>query len=264
MSSLVCPSEFECQQRNFELVALFNLQHWFIFISILHIQSLVESGTNVQNCDLQLTLEQNLIYSVVWSFGGFLSQQNKIRFDKWWRDTFHKANSSLCFPEQGLVWDYYTQPGTQGFLAWKGDTLKRSPDSSDNSPAFVPNSRTTAVQHLVNQLIGRGISVFLTGPQGSGKTSLLENLLNSYCNHSRTSDTSLLHIYTNHFTSAKVVWKQMLDCLEWHWGRRYTPKGSKKLVCFVDDLHNTEVCLATSIVCNEYPWHNFRMTGSAR
>ena len=204
-------------------------------------QSLVESRMNICNSDSQLTLEQNLIYSIVWSFGGFLSQQNKIGFDKWWRETFHKANTSLCFPESGLVWDYYTQDGTQGFLSWKDNIPKSSPDSNKISPVFVPNSRTVAVQNLIDLLIGRSISVLLTGPQGSGKTLLLEDLLKGRCNHSRANGTSLLHIYVNHFTSAKTVWKQMLECLEWHWGRRYTPKGSKKLVCFIDDLHNTEV-----------------------
>ena len=190
-----------------------------------------------------MTLEQNLIYSIVWSFGGFLSQHNKIVFDQWWRSTFNQTNPSLCFPEPGLVWDYYTRPGSQGFLAWKDNDQKFNRTSNDNSPSFIPNARTAAVQNVIDRLINRGSSILLVGPQGSGKTSLLLDLLNNHCNDSRTNDTSLLHIYSNHLTSAKVVWEQTLECLEWHWGRRYTPKESKRLISFIDNLHNTEVIL---------------------
>ena len=187
----------------------------------------------------QAELEQNVIYAVVWSFGGFLNHQNKVSFDHWWRSTFNQMNPGLCFPEPGHVWDYYTKPGAKGFLPWRENVPKYTqPDG--NATSFVPNVRAAAVQHFFDQLIRRGISVLLAGPRGSGKTSLLQKLLNSRYN-SKTSDTSLLHIYTNHFTSAKVVWDQIVECLEWDWGRRYTPKGCKKLISFIDDLHNTEV-----------------------
>ena len=171
----------------------------------------------------------------MWSFGGFLSRQNKITFDQWWRNTFNQSNRLLCFPEHGLIYDYYTKLGTEGFLAWR-DVLR----SKDIDNSFIPNLRVAAVQNLIDRLISRGSSVLLVGPQGSGKTSLLQQLFSDR-HSSCVKDTSLLHVYTNHLTSAAVVWGQMLDNLEWDWGRRYTPKNSKKLVCFIDDIHNTEV-----------------------
>ena len=193
-------------------------------------QSLLECGSSVEGA---VSLEHNLIYSIVWSFGGCLSRQNKISFDRWWRNTF---NSSNQFPKPGLIYDYYTKPGAQGFLAFK-DCLTKT---KDIDTSFVLNQRTTAVQNLIDRLITGGRSILLVGPQGSGKTSLLQHLFaNSHS--SSTKDTSLLHVYTNHLTSAKVVRDQVFDHLEWDWGRRYTPKGAKKLVCFIDDIHNTEV-----------------------
>lgn len=184
-----------------------------------------------------MAVEHSLIYAIVWSFGGFLTHQNKIIFDRWWRSTFNQANPSLCFPEHGLLWDYYTKASVQGFLAWR-DNVPKFTIPNKNDTFFVPNLRAAATQHLVNQLINRGMSVLLTGPDGSGKTLLLQDVLS----RSRLSDTSLLHIYTNHFTSSKVVWEQMFEYLEWHWGKRYTPKGCKNVLTFIDDLHNTEVC----------------------
>ena len=209
------------------------------------LQSLMESTSTEQGTSSSPTsLEHYVIYSIIWSFGGFLSHQNKITFDLWWRTTFNQSNPDLCFPERGLIWDYYTKPGVQGFLAWNIPKYSHSNEDSTVS-AFIPNVRATAVQSLIDRLISRGKSVLLTGPHGSGKTSLLQNLLNCRYN-TKTSDTSLLHIYTNHLTTAKVVWEQVYECLEWDWGRRYTPKGCKKLVTFIDDLHNTEVWKVSS------------------
>ena len=184
-------------------------------------------------------LERVFIYSVLWSFGGFLNSHNKREFDSWWRKTFNHDRPDLYFPEDGTIWDYHVVPGSHTFVSWK-DTLPHFVLPSDKSSlSFVPTMRSVGVKHLIEVLINRGVPVLLDGASGSGKTSLiLESLRRSVA----MSETSLLHIYSNHFTLAKVVWNQLKDCLEWDWGKKYTPKGNAKLVCFIDDLHNTEVC----------------------
>ena len=156
------------------------------------------------------------MYSVVWGCGGFLTAANKARFDQWWRATF--TASVFRYPEKGTIWDYYTKPGTRGFLAWRNSLQ-----------------------------IGRGFPVLVNGAGGSGKTSLLLQFLRKICRPG-AGEANLLHIYCNLLTSAGVIWNQILDHLEWDWGKKYAPQGGKKLICFIDDLHNTEVTrlLATS------------------
>lgn len=41
------------------------------------------------------------------------------------------------------------------------------------------------------------------------------------------------------FTTGEVFWSCLKEHLEWQWGRNYAPHGSKNLVCFIDDLHNS-------------------------
>lgn len=185
-------------------------------------------------------LERYFIYAMIWSFGSFLSSHNKIIFNQWWRETFNRTNTELCFPENGLVWDYFVKPGVSGFNSWDNDSLHFSPPNDSTLSPFVPTVHSKSVNHLVSLLVEGEYPVLLNGDNGSGKTSLLLNFLSEHCKPD-VSDAALLHLYVNHSTSAETVWDQVQDCLEWRWGRRYTPKGCRKLVCFIDDVHNTEV-----------------------
>lgn len=187
-------------------------------------------------------VEWHFIYSVVWACGGYLSASNKTLFDQWWRSTFMSHSyHAYQYPRRGTIWDYYTKPGTGGFYSWKKDLSPLHPPSDKTTPPFVRTVRAAATIHLVSLLISRGHPVLVSGAGGSGKTSLLQQFLSVFCK-AGTTEANLLHVYCNLLTSAEVIWNQIVDCLEWDWGKKYTPKGCKKLVCFIDDLHNTQVC----------------------
>ena len=188
-----------------------------------------------------LEMERHFIYSAVWSFGGFLSLENKATFDKWWRKSF-SLDTELAFPEKGQVWEYYVKPGTPAYIPWSENIPNYNPPADVESAPYVHTIQSVAIVHLISLLIDRGCPVLLNGSSGSGKTSLLLELLRSYCVPGVT-EASLLHMYGNSFMTAEVVWKQLERSLEWQWGRNYTSRGCKKLVCFIDDLHNIQVIL---------------------
>lgn len=197
-------------------------------------------------------LERCFIYAMIWSLGGFLTSQNKIFFDHWWRKSFNCMNEQLSFPDKGLIWDYFVKPGCTSFTSWCSDSLHLSPHMDYMYPVFVPTKQSKSVIQLFSLLIDEDCPVLLSGDGGSGKTSLLLNYLNGHCKPD-VSDTAFLHLYVNHSTSAETVWNQIQHRLEWRWGRRYTPKGSKKLLCFIDDLHNTEVNVLCSFASVSHP-----------
>ena len=181
------------------------------------------------------------MYSVVWACGGYLTASNKAHFDQWWRSTFSPMHPAHRYPEGGTLWDYYIKPGTHGFQSWKNNLPQFSLTTNKTAPPFICTTRVAAVMHLLSLQMSRGYPVLLNGAGGSGKTSLLEYFLREFKKPGMT-DANLLHVYCNHLTSAGVIWNQVLDHLEWDWGKKYVPKDGKKLVCFIDDLHNTEVC----------------------
>lgn len=186
-------------------------------------------------------IELHFIYAVIWSCGGFLTARNRAHFDNWWRTKFksNPSNSKPCFPSGGMLWDYYIKPGTQYFVSWSSKVPPLSPAVDKTEPPFVHTVRSVAVSHLISSLISGGCPILLNGVGASGKTSLLKRLLGEVCKAG--SETNLLHVFCNQLTSAEVVWKQFQDCLEWDWGKKYKPKGFKRLICFIDDLHNTAV-----------------------
>ena len=194
-------------------------------------------------------LERHFINTLVWVCGGFLSSANKTSFNEWWRATFNLHSPQYRYPEGGTLWDYHVKPGTHGFLSWAKQVPPFSLPSDGATPPFVHTARSVALADFVMQCLANGCPVLLNGLSGSGKTSLLKQLV---CESSKPAlpDTNLLHVYCNLLTSAEVVWNQILDCVEWDWGRKYKPKGCKRLLCFIDDLHNTEVCTIISEFAN--------------
>ena len=180
-------------------------------------------------------LERAFVYALVWSCGGFLTTANKEVFDRRWQDTHNQSN---LFPKDGLLWDYHPSQDLSQFSPCATNPV---PITSDSHPPFVPTIRSQSYHHLLSLLLKQGSPILLSGRHGSGKTSLLLNCLRKHC---QSSETRLLHLYVNQGTCAGSVWGQVESHLEWRWGRRYTPRDSKKLLCFIDDLHNAQVpCL---------------------
>ena len=195
-------------------------------------QSLLPANDTLSSVEV----ERCFLYAAVWAFGGFLTPPNKAIFESWWQN----GGTNLVLPKGGSLWDHYVRPGCSSFLKWSENMpLYAAPVDSSSAP-FVYTAQSAAVKHLISVLIEGDFPVLLNGATGSGKTALLKQFLSQYCSPG-VSDVGLLHMFTNHFTTAAVVWDQLRECLEWRWGRRHTPRGYRRLVCFIDDLHNTEV-----------------------
>ncbi len=47
----------------------------------------------------------------------------------------------------------------------------------------------------------------------------------------------MMLLFVLRFTKSRVLWQRLEERLEWKHGRTYIPKGSKKLMCLVDDLN---------------------------
>ena len=206
--------------------------------AVISMQGILPAGHSDASLS-DIEFELYFIYAVIWSCGGFLTATNKAKFSTWWRAKFNLKSPKLCFPSRGAVWDYYVKPGCPYFVSWSSKVPPLSLPVDKTEPPFVPTTRSVAISHLISVLISGSCPVLLNGEGASGKSSLLKQILAEVCKGG--AETALLHVYWNRLTSSEVIWNQLQDCLEWDWGKKYTPKNCKKLICYLDDLHNTEV-----------------------
>ena len=190
-----------------------------------------------------LQLELCFVYAVVWGYGGALNAPNKRKFDTWWRKEF----ASVPLPASGTLWDCYLVPGEDRFSSWASldppFSLSQGCNDDGGGP-YVRTPQSEGLGHLVNALVGRGHPVLVEGPTGSGKTSLLREALSAPAvvkGAAAESHPQLLHVYATRLSDSSSLWAQLGGGLQWHWGRRYRPRGGKRLVCFIDDLHNAQV-----------------------
>ena len=184
------------------------------------------------------------MYAIMWAYGGILNAPNKRKFDTWWRKEF----TSVPLPASGTLWDCYLMPGEDHFSSWAfldpPLSLSRGYKDDEGGGPYVHTQRSKGLGHLVNSLIGRGHPVLVEGLTGSGKTSLLREALSAApvaTKGAAAESHHLLHMYATRLSDASSLWAQLGGGLQWHWGRRYRPRVGKRLVCFIDDLHNPQV-----------------------
>ncbi|KAL5499629.1 hypothetical protein EMCRGX_G011081 [Ephydatia muelleri] len=210
-----------------------------------------------------LQLELCFVYAVVWGYGGALNAPNKRKFDTWWRKEF----ASVPLPASGTLWDCYLVPGEDRFSFWASldPPLSLSQGCNDDGGGpYVRTPRSEGLGHLVNALVGRGHPVLVEGPTGSGKTSLLREALSAPAvvkGAAADSHPQLLHVYATRLSDSSSLWAQLGGGLQWHWGRRYRPRGGKRLVCFIDDLHNAQVPFTSSASICELMRHHISTGG---
>jgi dynein heavy chain len=134
-------------------------------------------GTDEDRKNLNF-LEQWFGLAAIWAFGGSVSlfegEDYKKAFSKFFLTEYKgvmKMNKS-CF-------DCYIDPKTNEFYDWS-EMLKDTPfDSSKQSitSVVVDTSETTAYSYFINKLIKTNSPTLIIGPTGSGKSQLINGVL---------------------------------------------------------------------------------------
>ncbi|KAL0241591.1 hypothetical protein GEMRC1_006826 [Eukaryota sp. GEM-RC1] len=194
-------------------------------------------------------LEAYFVFSLIWGFGGALLvdtlENYRINFDKWFKAEWYKTLSGQGkFPSDDSVFDWACIPDPDDsklikWVSWSSLTedFQYDPESSDSSGVLVSTSETKRVDYLMNLLTLNQFPVLLVGGAGTGKTSIIQNYLNSLDEDIYSSKTVNFNYYTDATTLQTVIEAQ----LERKAGKNYGPTGNKKLVFFVDDLNVPDV-----------------------
>ena len=191
---------------------------------------------------LALAMEKLFLYSLCWSLGALLEQEDRVKFHHWLaaRDT----NRLLpTLEEDGeTVYEYFVSLKSLAWEKWR-PPLWTYPSSSfspggklDFSNLLVPTMDSTRASFLLQQLHKQRKSVLVVGAEGTAKTST--NLM-----FLKTLPTDINVVKRINFSSATTPFmcQHAIETeLDKRGGRSFGPPGGKRMTIFMDDLSMPE------------------------
>ncbi|XP_054640454.1 dynein axonemal heavy chain 1 isoform X2 [Dunckerocampus dactyliophorus] len=198
---------------------------------------------------LKELIEPWFIFSLVWSVGATGDGPSGQRFSAWLKNKMVEEKVHLCFPEDGLVYDYRLDDA--GISRWNDeeeDNKNRqvqwvkwvndaknvliTPDTS-YSDIIVPTADTVRMTFLMHMLLSNMKPLLCIGPTGTGKTlalsdKLLKNMPGQYITHFLMFSARTSANQTQDFIDSKLDKRRK--------GVFAPPKG-KYFIFFIDDLN---------------------------
>ncbi|XP_037831220.1 dynein heavy chain 1, axonemal isoform X2 [Kryptolebias marmoratus] len=196
---------------------------------------------------LKELIEPWFFFSLVWSVGATGDAASRQHFSSWLKSKMAEEQVKLCFPEDGLVYDYrLDDAGISNmendkederqvqWVSWMKNTERVTiPPETSFTDIFVPTADTVRMSFLMDLLLTNKKPVLCVGPSGAGKTrtisdKLLRNMPAEYVTHV---------LMFSACTSAN----QAQDYIESKLNKRrkgvLAPPLGKHFVFFIDDLH---------------------------
>ena len=91
-------------------------------------------------------------------------------FNKFSQKQINDLPMSVCFPEEGSVFEYYLDLQTYKFEHWS----KRKSRLVPKSNGYIPTPELSRVAYIAELYLSYGHNVLLLGEKGSGKTSIIQ------------------------------------------------------------------------------------------
>jgi dynein heavy chain len=190
------------------------------------------------------SLEKAFAFCTIWAMGSALGEteegNNRKLYSDFWRGAFGRK---VKMPTQYTVFDYWYDPTENTFEMWSkspflsAEMMEFDPLVTPMQSVTVPTPETCSVTFWMNMLVKMRRPVMLAGPSGTGKTQIVQGLLNEM------DPADYLHcaINFNFYTTSAVLQSTMGLPLVKKTGTNFGPPGNAKMVYFVDDINLPEV-----------------------
>jgi dynein heavy chain len=203
--------------------------------------NLVQQFTNIMDCLLPedintlasetIRLEGMFVYSCVWSFGSCIKSEEEA--DKF--STFIKGITTLNINEKNLQ-DLIFEGSS--FVPVKNKVTQYiPPPDGDFSKILVPTVDTVKFNHLLSLFMSKAKPTLFVGEPGTAKTVIIRN----YLSQLKIESYVVLNMNFSSRTDSMEVQRSIESVTDKRRQGIYGPKGNKKLIVFIDELHMPKV-----------------------
>ncbi|XP_045920170.1 dynein axonemal heavy chain 2 isoform X2 [Micropterus dolomieu] len=187
------------------------------------------NGVNTEDTDnLGRIVELWFIFSLIWSLCASVDEDGRKRMDNFLREM------EGSFPIKDTVYEYYVDTKNKTWVSFE-DKLPKGWCYNASAPFYkimVPTVDTVRYNFLVKALVLGQYPVLLTGPVGTGKTSVAQSVLQGLDN--KWID---LTINMSSQTTSNNIQAIVESRIEKRTKSVFVPAGGKRLLCFLDDLN---------------------------
>nr|XP_055054184.1 LOW QUALITY PROTEIN: dynein axonemal heavy chain 2 [Misgurnus anguillicaudatus] len=189
-----------------------------------------ENGVNPADSEhFGRMVELWFIFSLIWSVCASVDEDGRKKIDTFLREL------EGTFPNKDTVYEYYVDTKNKTWASFE-DKLPKGWRYTSNAPFYkimVPTVDTVRYHYLVKALVNAQHPVLLTGPVGTGKTSVAQSVLQSL----DAVTWATLTINMSSQTSSNNVQEIIESRVEKRIKGVYVPVGGKRMLVFLDDLN---------------------------
>ncbi|KAK7469847.1 hypothetical protein BaRGS_00036125 [Batillaria attramentaria] len=181
--------------------------------------------------------EHLYVFALMWSVGAFLELDDRFKMEQYIRASkdFQLDLPDIPSHSEATMFDYFV--AQNGAWTHWNDRVVEYTYPSDHEPEYttilVPNVDNVRTEFLIKTIAKQGKAVLLIGEQGTAKTVMITNYMDSFNSEYRVSQS----MNFSSATTPLLFQRTVESYVDKRVGSTYGPPAGKTMTIFVDDIN---------------------------